>query len=106
VTSLKRIKDALHKASGDATHLMSAHLRSEARASGWPEHIVRTLRVSHNNGEFHIHAHPDHHAEIQNLEYGTPSTQPTAAIRRFNNRQSQSEHFLLGRAMAHLGGKL
>jgi hypothetical protein len=38
-----------------------------------------------------------------NLEYGTPGQQPTAAIRRFNNRQEEAEKFLVGRAFQHAG---
>ena len=103
---LKHIHDALDKASIETTRFMSAHLRSEARASGWPEHIVRNLHVSHKDGEFNVHAHPNHESHVLDLEYGTPSTQPTAAIRRFSNRQGESADFLVRRAMHHLGGTL
>ena len=82
---------------------MSAHLRSEARASGWPEHIVSTLHVKHSGGAFTVHAHPDYQKDVMDLEYGTPSTQPTAAIRRFNNRQQEAERFLIKRAFHHAG---
>lgn len=81
---------------------MSAHLRTEARASGWPDNVVRGLHVTYDDGKFAIRSHPNHKAEVLNLEYGTPDTQPTAAIRRFSNRQHASEYFLLKRAMQHL----
>ena len=100
---LKNVQSSLKKASMDTTKIMSAQLRSEARASGWPDHIVRSLHVAHQDGEFNVLAHPDHRAEAMNLEYGTPGTQPTAAIRRFNNRTREAEKFLMGRTMAHLG---
>ena len=103
MTYLSKVKESLHKASIETTRLMSAQVRSEARASGWPPHIVRTLHVSHKDGAFAVHSHEDHHSEALNLEYGTPSTQPTAAVRRFANRTSESEKFLLGRTMNHLG---
>jgi hypothetical protein len=85
---------------------MGAHLRSEARASGWPEKIVRNLHVRHSNGAFTIHGNPDHKTEILNLEYGTPSIQPTAAMRRFNNRQQEAEKFMLARTMQYMDGYL
>lgn len=100
---LKHVKSSLHKASLDTTKILSAHLRSEARASGWPDHIVRSLHVAHQDGEFSVHGHPDHRKETMDLEYGTPGTQPTAAIRRFSNRTREAEKFLMGRTMAHLG---
>jgi len=103
VTYLSKVKESLHKASIETTRMMSAQVRSEARASGWPSHIVRTLHISHNDGAFTVHSHEKHRAEALNLEYGTPGTQPTAAIRRFANRTSESEKFLLGRTMKHLG---
>ena len=85
---------------------MGAHLRSEARASGWPDNIVRNLHVRHSDGAFTIHGNPTHKTEILNLEYGTPSNQPTAAMRRFNNRQQEAEKFMLARTMQHMDGYL
>ena len=102
MTYLSKVKESLHKASIETTRLMSAHLRSEARASGWPNHIVRNLSVRHNDGEFTVHSHDEHRSQVLDLEYGTPSTQPTAAIRRFSNRTSESEKFLIGRVGKHM----
>lgn len=100
-----KIRTSLHKASLETTRLMSAHLRSEARASGWPDNVVRGMHVTYDDGKFAIRSHPDHMSDVLNLEYGTPDTQPTAAIRRFNNRQHESEKFLLNRAMKHFERK-
>ena len=102
MTYLSKIKTSLHKSSVETTRMMSAHLRAETRASGWPEHIVRGMHVSYSDGAFSVHSHPDHRDEILNLEYGTPNTQPTAAIRRYENRTAEAERFLLGRTMHHL----
>ena len=96
-----KFKEALNQASVDTTRLMSAHLRTETRASGWPEKIVRGMHVRYNQGKFSVHSHPDHTAEVLNLEYGTPDTQPTAAIRRFKNRTQEAEHFLMLRTDHH-----
>ena len=101
---LRRLKSSINKASNETTRFMSAHLRSEARASGWPEHIVSGLHVRHDKGSFTVHSHPEHHQDVMNLEYGTSSTRPNAAIRRFNNRQQEAEKFLMKRAMHHAGG--
>ena len=83
---------------------MGAHLRIEARKSGWPEEVIRHLSVQHKDGSFNVHAHESHKNQVLNLEYGTPSTQPTAAIRRFGNRTASAESFLVRRTMRHLGG--
>jgi len=106
VTYLKKARESLNRASVETTRFMGAHLRSEARASGWPEKIVRNLHVRHSDGAFTIHGNPTHKTEILNLEYGTPNTQPTAAMRRFNNRQQEAEKFMLARTMQHMDGYL
>ena len=106
MTYLKKARESLNRASVETTRFMGAHLRSEARASGWPEKIVRNLHVRHSDGVFTIHGNPTHKTEILNLEYGTPDTQPTAAMRRFNNRQQEAEKFMLARTMQHMDGYL
>jgi hypothetical protein len=101
VKYLTNFKRSINKASIETTRMMSAHLRAEAHASGWPAHIVRGLHVTHSDGDFAVNVHKDHRDEAMNLEYGTPDTQPTAAIRRFNNRQREAEKFLIARASKH-----
>lgn len=105
MTYLKNVKDSLHKASVETSRMMSAHLRSEARASEWPDHVVSHLSVAYNDGQFAVHAHDDHRAQVLDLEYGTPSKQPTAVIRRFSNRLSDIEKFLVLRTGHHMKGR-
>lgn len=90
-------------ASHETTRLMSARLRSEAQASGWPSEVSRTLRVSHGKKGFEAHVSKKHYESAMDLEYGTPTTQPTAAVRRFKNRQDEAEHFFIGRLEKHFG---
>jgi len=82
---------------------MSAHLRSEAQASGWPNEVSRTLRISHGNDGFTAHVSSKQYEKAMDLEYGTPTTQPTAAVRRFKNRQAEAEHFFVNRLEKHYG---
>ena len=84
--------------------MMSAQVRAEARASGWPDHVARGLHVAYADGGFQVNSHDSHYAAAQDLEYGTPGTQPTAAIRRYSNRTGEAQKFLLKRTMHHLGG--
>lgn len=103
---MKQIQDfhnALHKSSVDTSRFLSAHLRSEARASGWPEHIVSHMGVTYGSGGFNAHVHDDHHDDAMRLEYGTSSTQPTAAVRRFANRMQGAEEFFTKRLSKHVG---
>lgn len=100
---------AVHVSAHETTRYMSAQLRSEARAAGWPDNIVSGLHVKyHPEKGFTTHVHPSYHAQALDLEYGTPGQQPTYALRRFANRDSdraEAESFLLGRLSEHLGGK-
>ena len=100
---IKAFHSALNKSIHETSHLMSMHLRSEAEASGWPHHVTRGLKVKYGTDGFEAHVHDAHLAEAQNLEYGTPDTQPTAAVRRFANRQHEMGTFLLGRLSHHMG---
>ena len=97
------IHSAVKQASHDTSRFMSAHLRAEARNSGWPEHIARTMHVSYGDKGFTTHTHPDHRAAVLDLEYGTPGTQPTAAIRRFGNRTREAERFFTKRLGQYMG---
>ena len=96
---------AIHNSSHEAARVMSAQVRSEARASGWPEHVVRNTHVKYDSGKFTAHVHPTHSAEAADLEYGNTNQRPTAAIRRASNRTKEVEKFLVGR-ISHRVGKL
>lgn len=96
------IHHAIHRAAVDTTRLLSSHLRKQARASAWPEHIIRHMRVSYNGEEFNLHVHPEHHADAHVLEYGAPGFSPTAAVRRFGNRTKEAEQFFVKRLGAEL----
>lgn len=94
-------QDAVKRATRESTRYMSALMRTEARASGWPEKVVRSITV---DDSFNVNVGKDHHSLAMNLEYGTPDTQPTAALRRMGNRTEQVEHFFVRRLSSFAGG--
>lgn len=94
-------ESAVNAASRESARYMSALMRTEARASGWPEKVVRSIQVDNS---FNVRVSKEHHALAMNLEYGTPDTQPTAAMRRMANRTSQVEHFFVRRLSSLAGG--
>lgn len=98
----QHLLSAIHKASNETAHFVGAHLRAEAHNSNWPEHIARSMTVTHDNGQFNAHVHEAHHAEAMNHEYGTPGHQPNAAIRRTANRTAEPENFLVNRLFKHI----
>lgn len=94
-------ENAVRKASLESSKYMAALMRTEARASGWPDHIVRSIHVDKS---FNVMVNKKHHEDAMNLEYGTPDTQPTAALRRMANRTGQVEHFFVRRLSSLAGG--
>lgn len=103
---LTHYETALHHASIDTSRLMSAHLRSETAASGWPHEVTRHMGIHYNGEEFKVHNHPGHTDDVHRLEYGYPGSQPTAAIRRFGNRTHEAETFLTKRLFHYLGREI
>lgn len=95
--------NAVKKASVDTSRLLSAQMRSEARASGWPNDVVSSLSVSYSKDSFNVNVHKRHYEKVMDLEYGTPETQPTAAIRRTMNRTQSAQTFFVGRLSRLLG---
>lgn len=98
--------EVARQAARDTAVVMTAQLRQECVASGWSAALANKLKVRYVGGEFKVIIPEDIKDEINNLEYGTPATQPTAAIRRFSNRLETAEGFLLKRAKGLLGGAL
>jgi hypothetical protein len=99
-------QEVVKQAAQETSKVMTAQLRDECIASGWSEKIANRVRVVYKGNKFVVDIPDSIKAEAENLEYGTPSTQPTAAIRRFSNRLEESEKFLLRRAKQLLGGAL
>ena len=99
----KNFKQALETSGHETAMFMSSRLRSDARALGWPEEVAGNLHLKHSDGGFHVHAHESHKDKVLDLEYGTPTSQPTAAIRKFNNRYHEFDNFLIKRAGHHVG---
>lgn len=98
----EKVTDALNKASQETTRLLSARLRTEARKSGWSNDVVKSMTVVYGKDGFTSHVSNRHYKTAQNLEYGTPDTQPTAAVRRFNNRTAEAQDFLIKRLYKHI----
>lgn len=97
---------AVTRAGLETSRLLSAHMRSEARASGWPDDLTSSLHVSFTKNSFNVNVHKSHYEKAMDLEYGTPDTQPTAAIRRVMNRTNEAETFFIGRLSRLVDGAL
>ena len=101
--SIHEFRRAIAAAGTETSHFMTAHLQKNAADHGWSPKVIRHMSVDYNGGKFSIKHHPDHADEVHKLEYGTPDSQPTAAMRKFANRQHEFEDFLISRIKQHVG---
>lgn len=99
-------RQVLHQAARDTADVLTAQLRSECMASGWPPQVANRMSVKYTGNKLVVDIPESIKSEADNLEYGSPSVQLTAAIRRFGNRPEMGEAFLLKRAKQLLKGKL
>ena len=61
-------------------------VKSMARTAGWPNSICKVLSVSYKDRSVKVVYPESLDSEVNDLEYGTPSTPPKAVIRKFNLR--------------------
>jgi hypothetical protein len=53
------------------------------------------MGVIYDNKKVQVHVHDSHISEAYDLEYGTTSSRPTAAIRRSTNRTQDADAFFM-----------
>jgi len=81
----KIASDALKR----AAERLTPEFRQEALDAGWPAQIVMQLTVEEVDGELSVQYPENISSEVEDLEYGTPETVPTALIRNFMFRHSE-----------------
>jgi len=99
----QKIHSAIKNSGHETSRFVTAHVRDEARNSGWPEDLIHSTHVSYGEDGFTAHTHDKHAEKVKDLEYGTPSSRPTAALRRAANRTHEAESFFVQRLAQHLG---
>jgi hypothetical protein len=92
---MKHIHSAIEHAAKQTSRYMTGQLRREAKASGWPRQVSANMGVIYDNKKFQVHVHDNHLSEANDLEYGTTSSRPTAAIRRSTNRTQDADAFFM-----------
>ena len=103
---MKRLTDALHKASTDATLFMTADLRSKAASRGWDSATVNSLRVARSDGNYAVKFPPSTGDSAFVHEYGDPDKIPSAVIRKYDQAHPDLADFFEERLGKHLGGNL
>ena len=62
---------------------MTEDIRNHAVAHGWDPIVASTLQVKYNGENYQVHI-PEHHADAAfKHEYGSETSSPTAAIRKY-----------------------
>lgn len=102
---MKHIHSAVEQAAKQTSRYMTGQMRKEAKASGWPRHVVANMGVIYDDKRFQVHVHDRHFDEAQRLEYGTEHDRPTAAIRRASNRTKETDQFFMS-ALKNIVGEL
>ena len=67
--------------------ILSSNLQKKANDSGWPEEIAKSLYVE--NGE--IQYPEEYTKQIEDLEYGTPSSAPSPFLRTHKENKTYNE---------------
>lgn len=87
---------AYEKALSASAKDMTKELRKDARKQGWHEDVLKNMRVKYSDETgFTVKVHPDYEERAFVHEFGSPSTHPTAVIRKFRNRSTKSEELFL-----------
>lgn len=94
---MSSLKSSLHSTLSNTAVPLTKELRSAALKSGWPKEAAHSLSVHFTDGNFAI-KYPDHtKGLVEDLEYGTEDTPPSAVIRQFSNRiDSHINHLTAG----------
>lgn len=85
----------IYKSIDRVADTLSNRLRNHARDSGWPEDVASRLSVVSANGMLVAEIAADREREAEDLEYGTPGSDPRPAVWTFfeNHRlDAESRH--------------
>jgi len=84
------MEKAAKKIAASAANKLTSQLREMAYRAEWPSDIIVQLSVKAEGENLYI-SYPDSlNTQIENLEYGTPDTAPTAVIRPFMARYAEN----------------
>ena len=76
------------------THLerqYSEALRDHLSDAGWPPAVTAPLRVRHGDEGFDIDIPDSVEKQVLDLEYGTPDSAPTGALRQFRAQMGRMD---------------
>jgi hypothetical protein len=90
---MKRFIDALEKASSDAALHMQRDLRRQARDHGWSSDVIKNTFVEYDGESYKVKVPSSHADQAFIHEFGSPTSRPTAAIRKYENSKGFQKAF-------------
>jgi len=78
-------KTSYRRAVSAAARELTHGLRKSALDHGWPNDAIRGIGVVHDGRSFRLHTAKSVESTVWAQEYGTETSRPTAAIRKFLN---------------------
>lgn len=86
VAQVKDVKTAVHEAAMKAAQTLTLSLRDKAAQAGWPADIVVQLSVVAVDGDLRFDYPEELSSKVEDLEYGTVNSTPSAVLRPFEAR--------------------
>jgi len=100
---VKRLADSARKIANQTSLLMTSDLRQSAMDNGWGAEVASNTHVMYDGKSYLIDVRSDLESQAMDLEYGTPSTRPTAAIRKYSNNTQDAENAFVTALEKELG---
>jgi hypothetical protein len=82
-------EDISNKALKEAAKNLTPQFQKEAINAGWTSDVVMQMTVEEQNGDLYINYPQEIAQKVDELEYGTPTSPPNPAIRKFMSSYSE-----------------
>jgi len=79
----ERLKNSFNEGARFDSAVTTKALRDYCLAAGWPAGVVNNLSIQNDGDEYTVYYPPYLTSQVNDLEYGTQSTQPGNVLRRF-----------------------
>lgn len=103
---MKTLVEAALKAAEDTAVVLTHGVRDSAVSHGWDDGIVSNMAVSYSNNSYSVDIHPEVEPLAMDKEFGTETSRPTAAIRKYGNDLSKAEQAFIRSLELQLGETL
>lgn len=100
---MKRLADAARKAAHQTSLLMTSDVRQVAMENGWSSEVASNTHIMYDGSSYQVAVREDLESQAMDLEFGTPSTRPTAVFRKYANNTQQVEQAFIATLEKELG---